>query len=73
MDEEKAVPDGESEDNVAEEQQAFLSQHEHTTEKPTLPHVNRRYWLSVSINTAAAVGLVEQHAIGLQAYADPLA
>ncbi|KAK4550070.1 hypothetical protein LTR36_003037 [Oleoguttula mirabilis] len=57
-DEEKADIAGEMEGEAVSEEQAFLPQDEQPSEKPRAPGATRRYWFSVAINTAAAVGLV---------------
>jgi len=56
-DEEKASSVSEKEEEAVGEEQAFLPQDEHAVES-IRPGVNRRYWFSVAVNTAAAVSLV---------------
>lgn len=57
VDEEKHDPVSEREDAEDTESQAFLPQNERS-EEPKTTGVNKRYWFSVAINTASAVGLV---------------
>jgi len=63
-DEEKASSVLEKEEEAAGEKQAFLPQAEHAVES-IRPGVNRRYWFSVAVNTAAAVGLVSTYDVAL--------
>lgn len=59
IDEEEAAGVGKREDGIADEEQAFLPQHESTAEKLVpAAGIDGRYYISVIVNIAAAVGLV---------------
>ena len=59
IDEEKSIESiSGGDDEAISEDQEYLLQTEMLPEKPKHTKINRRYYLSVSINTAAAVGLV---------------
>lgn len=62
IDEEKATSFGEEDDNNADEERAFLPEHDTATETSasTTSKLDKWYILSVVINIGAAVGLVRK-------------